>query len=66
MPFSLSCKNVNDFLLFQQVEHMNPQRTNLKHMEYYLCLKYNRSTLFLGLLDDRKFLETTFRCLKLK
>ena len=41
-------------------------RTDLKHTDYYLCSKNNATTPFLILLGDSKFLEITFRCIKIE
>ena len=38
---------------------MDPQRTDLKHTDDYLCSENNASTPFLAVLNDKKFLEVT-------
>ena len=70
--------NVNDVLLFcysnqrltdfgfQQVELMDPQRTGLKHTDYYLRSENNASTPSLAVVDGSKFLRITFRCVEVK
>ena len=45
---------------------MDPQKTNSKHTDNYLCSENNPSTPFLAVLDGSKFPERTFRCLEVE
>ena len=45
---------------------MDPQRTDLKHTDDYVCSKNNASTPFLAVLDSSKFLEVTLLVAEVK
>ena len=60
MPMISSCS------FFQQVELMDPQKTDLKHTDNYLCSENNSSTSYLAVSDGSKFPKITFRCVEIE